>query len=562
MSRRLVEALAVLLLLSALAWQLALALGSDGLTNDELLYIPAGYRQLVAGDYRLNPVHPPLALSLNALGLLGLDLRMPLLGDQEAILPWCFRFIHLENAPNVVIRRARLPVMAMTLALAALVWLWGRSVAGPLAGLSALFAVAFHPSIVAHGHLATTDLAGAFAGLLASWSFWRWLDRPGLSRAAQLAVAVALGAATRHTTLVLLPIFAAALAWALLVRRRRSTGGAGLEAAGVNLKDLPTLAGCALVLVPLTIWAAYGFHEAPWPPGLMRTPRVPAGVERWLSAAEATHVVPAGFVGSLRFQLEHARQGHPGYLLGERRMQGWWQYPFVAFAVKNTPGFLAAVLLSPWVAFRVLRATRGNGRDAIPAAASSVPWGLWLGCAIVVFASASLARIQIGERYLLPLYPFLCLLLGALASFVALVVLAVFHAGPTLGAVRGGGSIPYFNLLAGGREGGHRVLLDSNLDWGQDLPRLAAWMRRERVGAVQLAYHGADDPARYGIVWEDLPSVHAHPTRPAARLFQGVVVVSPNHLLGLPPRIGDTYAALRARRPDARAGVFFVYRLP
>ncbi len=59
-----------------------------------------------------------------------------------------------------------------------------------------------------------------------------------------------------------------------------------------------------------------------------------------------------------------------------------------------------------------------------------------------------------------------------------------------------------------------------------------------------------------------LTSAHQHPARPAARPFHGVVVVSPNHLLGLPPKIGDTYAALRDRPPDARAGVFFVYRLP
>jgi hypothetical protein len=289
-----------------------------------------------------------------------------------------------------------------------------------------------------------------------------------------------------------------------------------------------------------------------------------------VGAAERAHLAPAGFVDSLRFQLEHARQGHPGYLLGERRSRGWWQYPFVAFAVKNTPGFLAAFALAPWLAVRARR-QRSPGRPGPGGAAAGVPVAaLWLGCGLVVLASASMASIQIGERYLLPLYPFACLLLGTLAASVvktarsvpALLALAACHAVPTVAAVRDGGAIPYFNPLAGGREGGHRVLLDSNLDWGQDLPRLAAWMRREGVTAIQLAYQGGDDPARYGIVWEDLPSVHAHPDRPARRPFHGVVVVSPNHLFGLPPKIGDTYAWLRSRRADARAGVFFVYRLP
>ena len=76
--------------------------------------------------------------------------------------------------------------------------------------------------------------------------------------------------------------------------------------------------------------------------------------------------------------------------------------------------------------------------------------------------------------------------------------LVVLHAGPGLLAAPGG-HLSYFNLLAGGREGGHRVLLDSNLDWGQDLPRLADWMRSRGVRTLQLGYHGSDDPRRLGI---------------------------------------------------------------
>ena len=138
-----------------------------------------------------------------------------------------------------------------------------------------------------------------------------------------------------------------------------------------------------------------------------------------------------------------------------------------------------------------------------------------------------------------------------------LAVLGLLHAAPTLAATPGG-VLSHFNLLAGGRLGGHRVLVDSNLDWGRDLPRLAAWMRHERVASVQLAYQGADDPARFGIAHQDLPGQHLYPERPAARPFEGVVVVSPTLLFGF----NDRYAALRERPPDTRAGVFFVYRFP
>ena len=86
-------------------------------------------------------------------------------------------------------------------------------------------------------------------------------------------------------------------------------------------------------------------------------------------------------------------------------------------------------------------------------------------------------------------------------------------------------------------------------------------MRREGVPRVQLAYQGADDPARFGIEREDLPGAHPNPARRPAVPFSGIVVVSPNLLHGLVPPLADQYAPLRQRRPDARAGVFLVYRL-
>ena len=107
------------------------------------------------------------------------------------------------------------------------------------------------------------------------------------------------------------------------------------------------------------------------------------------------------------------------------------------------------------------------------------------------------------------------------------------------------------------------MLADSNLDWGQDLPRLARWMKRQGVDEIQLGYHGSDDPERLGLRALDLPGVHLYPGRPAARPFEGVVAVSPNLLLGIvEPKGPNPYPRLRDRRPDGRAGVFFIYRLP
>jgi len=79
------------------------------------------------------------------------------------------------------------------------------------------------------------------------------------------------------------------------------------------------------------------------------------------------------------------------------------------------------------------------------------------------------------------------------------------------------GYLSYFNLIAGGAQGGHRWLADSNLDWGQDLPRLAGWIRASGEPCVRLAYFGSDEPDHYGIRYDHLllgPGDHpGHPVQ-------------------------------------------------
>jgi hypothetical protein len=305
------------------------------------------------------------------------------------------------------------------------------------------------------------------------------------------------------------------------------------------------------------VWVAYGVRQAAAPDGapLARTPAEPLGVAgRVLAGVERLRLLPEAYVEAWRFQLEHARRGHPAYFLGERGRRGWWPYYVVTFLVKNTPGFLLAVLATAWSLAR-----RRPALDSLEAQ--------WLLPAALLFAVHSLGNVQLGDRYLLPVYGLLVLLMASRApallarpggrACVAGVLL--LHALPALGALRSG-QLAYFNALAGGTRGAHRLLLDSNLDWGQDLARVGEWMRAHGVEEVQLGYIGPDAPDRFGIRHRDLPGRHACASV-AAGAPAGVVVVSPNVLFNLVGRDPDPYAALAARPPSDRAGVFFVFRL-
>src|SRR5205807_2784166 len=133
-----------------------------------------------------------------------------------------------------------------------------------------------------------------------------------------------------------------------------------------------------------------------------------------------------------------------------------------------TPGFLLLLLGSAALAIVHRR------RDAI--------WRHWLVPAVVIFGTASIARVQLGERYILPVYAYLILWIASvLAPFLGdapvrrlLAAALVAHVVSVI-AVAPHGYLTYFNAIAGGPEGGYRWLADSNLDWGQDLPRLAHW---------------------------------------------------------------------------------------
>ena len=547
--KRPLEAFLVAALLVAQGALLVHGLRADGLTNDEIIYVPMGCQQLFAGDYRTNPTHPPLAPVLAASGLVGLPLKLSERQPGETELAWAHRFFHLENDAGRLLSRARLPFVCLALLLALVVWAWARLEAGPAAGLVALGFFTFHPSLLAHGHLATTDLAGCFVTTLAAFAFWGWLRRPSLARGVAFGLALGLTAATRLTGALVLP----AVAVAALVHWHRARP----TERGAFLQRLLILTAVSAALTLTVVWGAYRFRYQPYPGASVAEPVRPrlGRIGRAVLWAEGHRMLPEAYLEAVRFQLEHNRSGHPSYLLGAHSQTGFRGYYLVAFLVKNTPGFLLAMGLAAVALWR-----RRGGH-------SSFEW-LCLSAALAVLLGASLGRIQIGERYLLPAYPFLILLLAAGWRALedwrwrphALGIALALHVVPSLLAVPGG-HLTYFNRMAGGSQGGHRVLLDSNLDWGQDLPRLAAWMKGEGVTSVQLAYQGADVPDRFGIAHEDLPGLHNYPPRPPLAPFTGVVAVSPNLLFGLLPSLGDPYAGLRERSPDARAGVFFVYRM-
>jgi hypothetical protein len=565
-----------LVLAAAIALQAGLAIhamrGSSA-TFDEGAHLPAGYSYLATGDHRLNPEQPPLVKLLAALPLRALapELRTSDLAWEQA-RQWEFgrRFLYRWNDADRLLFLGRLPVVALASCLVAAVFLVARRRFSPWAAAAAVVLAALSPDVLAHGSLVTTDLAFALFFFLSVVAFDRLLDAPSLARLAAAGLLTGAAFATKFSAPILLPVF--------LV-----LGGAALagKAAGDGARDVKARPATLLVslfvvlIVALgVVWASYGFRSAITPDPALRSELAkpvqsrPDGALRSFTAfAGRTGIVPEDYARGLLFVTEHSA-ARPTFLLGERRDGPFPHYFAVTFLLK-TP--VPLLLLTALALARVPRLAR---RDAL------VVW-----VPVLVYLAATATRgLQIGHRHLLPIYPFLFLAAGEAAAALrgwrareasqrppsraprgalAAAVLGLWYAGGTL--VQHPHHLAYFNELGGGPSNGWRLLVDSNLDWGQDLKRLAAWLREHPAPGLKLSYFGSADPAWYGIASEALPGYAApHPPRVTREVAPGdVLAVSATNLQGVYLEEEDRalMARIRALQPIARVGYsIFVFR--
>lgn len=575
--RRVFAALAVLPLAAALGLALWGAWG-DGITVDEPSHLVAGYAALAQGDFRLSPDHPPLGRMLLALPLT----LQPIAWRAEGTEAWHRgdflalgrSFLESWNDGVRRVRASRGIAVSLLLALLLTIGAIARNLFGPWAGLLAMCVAAFDPALLAHGHLVTMDVPFALSALLTLFAADRWLDRPTALRLAFLAGAFAAATLVKFSWFALVPALLA-LGWA--ARRER-----GARAAGRTM----ALATAALALAALAaIWATYGFRfaaargadaetatmhvigdygrplpatpEAAWE-SILHDPAT--GEDRRglmvpiLRAAREAHLLPEAYLYGVAYVQKKA-VGRASYLRGRYSTTGFPDYFFWAFVWK-TP--LPTLLL---MAAALLVA----GRAALRArAVSPLALGL-LVFSLVYLGALGASGLNLGYRHLLPVTAILAIAVGALAPdrfpqrFRAPRALALggallwlafgtWRASPHL--------LGYFNEIVGGWKNGHLYLVDSNLDWGQDLLRLRDRLHAEPPDrTVWLSQTGIPPlPSGTPVRWL-LGSGSHEPS--AGQIAGGVYVISATDLLGVyrplarvaswrDPRLTAQYEALAA----------------
>ena len=539
----------------------------DSATMDEQNHIARGLAFLRTGDPRLSVEHPPLINALSALPLLtmpeiDLPLDHPSWERQPPDVFWYLfaeAFLWQANREldiQKVLFLARLPIVYLMLSLALVGWRFAARMWGGLAALLVLLFLLFDPNILAHGRYVTTDIGGTLFVFLATFLLWRLWQIEYWSWPAWLLAALGLGLAfaAKLSALVFIPI------WAILALLPLYSTWNSRSAA----RRFGQLLSAALASL-LVVWAIFGFE---WGSLLF--------VDSRLEALNQFSAPMPTFWSGIERVLILSEGGRPAFLMGAFSNNGFPLYFPIAFVVK-TPLLTLVLFFAAGALLLLMRRTR--------------PSALFLLIPILLyFAVSAISALNIGYRHLLPILPFVYMLIGGLASPLTTAALQARFAQRARAAyvpLALGFSlimalliidarihphyISTFNSLAGGPENGHRYLVDSNIDWGQDLLRLRTWMEANDVDSVKLGWFGTADPDYYGLAYEPMPGFPRQPffgqwSEPpfdTAAPEMGTYAISASALWELPLADKNVYAWFRGREPDARIGYsIFIYEVP
>ena len=557
-SQRIATYIAILLLISFFA----LAVSSARLkspTYDEEAYIARGYSYWKTGDLRLRVRHPLLINALSGLPLLLLsDLKLPTdhpSWHEARYTPFAEQFLwHYNDNADQIVFLARLPTVLLGVLLGVFVFKWASELYGWKAGLLALFLCAFDPNILAHSRLATTDLGLTCFTFIATYWFWRYLDSQTSRHLILAGVALGLAQASKFSALIFIPLLPLLIVVHHLTRVVPRLSLASVRAyllTKETWRQLGKLAvGLLLILIVgfLTVWAIYGFEFGP------------------MEGSSVSIPAPSHF-GELQALFRRLNRTNYAFLMGQRSTQGWWYYFIVAFFIKTPLPTLILLLLAIVISLR-----GGRWRREV---VLSIPPAFFF---VVVLFTA----INLGYRYVLPVLPFVFVFASKVAlpnvqcpirhsPFAAragLAVLGIWYLASNVFIYPH--YLAYFNELAGGPDNGYKYLVDSNLDWGQDLKGLKAYMDEHGLTKIKLSYFGSAHPSYYGISYEPLPcrsplplddpnTRSFYPTNPAP----GVYAISATNLQWVWLDMPDPYAWFRAQEPVDKIGYsIFIYNVP
>lgn len=473
----------------------------DVITVDELPHLGAGYSYWRTGKIYLNPEHPPLAK-------LVATFPIALMSNDDSAFGASYwhekdpHYVQYEfarqflygssiNNPDNLTQLARLAMLLFPLIALIVVSRWSFEIGGPYASLTATILIGFSSTFLAHAKLITTDVPVASMIILALYSLKLLFEHSSSFKYSVFAgFALGLALLTKFSAVFLVPVYV--LIFIFLSNRKNYR---------TNLVNLIKIFAIAYLMI-FICYFIFDYNTA--------SVEFRNYVFKILSGHQNDflNVLSSSFALILLSQsvisyilgfiqvFDHNKNGHVAYFLGEISSKGSIPYFPIVFFIKETVGHIAIILAG------LLLAVKNYKKQLLPRN-DAIILLFWL---LAYLGFSLLSDINIGIRHLLPIYPVIAIIVGCVLGqliikksdsvkyFALLATGAIFasvlYAYPFY--------IPYFNFLAGGSENGYKIVADSNVDWGQDLKRLAGFVRAQNISKIELSYFsGWSDPNYY-----------------------------------------------------------------
>ncbi len=522
--------IAITLMLAVQAIVMTLTAAQLTLTHDEYWHIPVGLLNWKTGRFDFEPSNPPLLRMWATWPLLFTSAESPRTEPTTDLNRFGDDFLAANNSNidrYVVI--ARLPIILLTIAASVLLARWAWEWHGPWAACLVTYLWACDPTALAHGSLVTTDAGGATFWIATLFAAWRFAQRPTMQNGVVTGVLLGLAQAAKFTNVLLVPLIVGL--WC--VERWRNESVEPLAR-----RDLLKRWGVLLLAAWLCLNTAYLFRGigTPLKEFAFGSQSARAWQQRLGPLAALPVPLPRDYVTGIDRQKTAMESDHAVYLDGELNTKGFASYYLMALLYK-WPHWSQVLLL--WATIRCVWSR--NSADWRRRAWLLTP-------AVLVLVVASSSGMQLGIRYILPAIPLLLLFASEVASdwswpktrqrmLATGLLLSVF---PVLGRSHPQ-YLAYFNEFSGGIHEGRFHLLDSNLDWGQDLHELKRFLAEHpEVEPLSLAYFGTLPPESLGLRYENPPTKQPRP---------GWHAVSVNFVMGRPHWTRDGHGGIRAVYP-------------
>jgi len=522
--KKIFNCVSVSLLLFILGYSLIQSVEFDSATTDEAIHIISGYLANNNNNFTIDPEHPFLAKRIYTLPL---QIIQPYVNFQDKLFTSANDFFYDSwsetreaannflynwgNDADIILFYSRITGIIFTILFAFIFWYVTKKNFSALAGFFALLLFVFCPNILAHARLANTDIWYTGAYFFVVWAYVNYLFKitniksqklfnrlkfiilPGLMLGFALAV--------KFSSLTL-PIILASLALTYYFFNNKKNKF--WPYFWQKLFDFILMGLIGFVVV----WASYNFSVEQVNQFAGKLPDLIAGnYNNVLIKLEflIKFLKPAEYWKGIALTMGSALGSRPAYLMGQFSYGGWWYYFPIVFLIKTPIPVL--VLFFSSIFYYIANYKKLTFKH------SAILLSIFVFFGITLFS-----KLNLGVRHILPIYPFIFMLLGVFCAdflhqfrhykYLIAIILTVLFVWYIASSIKIYPSyLSYFNEFIGGPKNGGNYLSDSNIDWGQDLRRLKQYLDDNKIyDKIKMEYFwtSTDGPTYYGINWQQL----------------------------------------------------------